>query len=98
MSAERIRQLDDAFRTKTTGGKVFLTAGVDALPSDVRAMVIRRVAVFTDFTADKTLMESTISAISRLAGRKVFWKIDYYNPEMQFGSEDPGIHTGRPAC
>src|SRR4051794_7984323 len=30
----------------------FLTAGVDALPSDVKAMVIRTVATFSDFTAD----------------------------------------------
>ena len=44
MSAERIRELNDAFRTTMTGGRVMLTAGVDALPSDVKAMVIRRVA------------------------------------------------------
>ena len=35
-----------------TGGRVMLTADVDALPSDVQAIVIRRVATFTEFTAD----------------------------------------------
>lgn len=24
-----------------------------------------------------------------LDGRKIFWKIDYYDPSMEFGSEDP---------
>ena len=41
---ERIRDLNDAFRKTLdpTLGRVMLTAGVNALPSDVRAMAIRR--------------------------------------------------------
>jgi hypothetical protein len=46
MSVEKIRELNDRFRTTMSGGKVFLTAGVDALPSDVKAMVLRQVATF----------------------------------------------------
>jgi hypothetical protein len=52
MSADTIRALNDAFRTSMTGGRVVMTPGVDALASDVKARVIRRVATFTDFTAD----------------------------------------------
>jgi len=52
MSAEKIRELNDRFRITMTGGHVMMTAGVDALPSDVKAMVIRRVATFSDFNAD----------------------------------------------
>ena len=52
MSTEKIRALNDAFRTTMTGGKVLLTAGVNALPSDVKAMVIRRVATFSEFNED----------------------------------------------
>ena len=52
MSAEKIRALNDTFRTTMTGGKVFLTAGVDALPYDVRSIAIRRVATCSDFTPD----------------------------------------------
>jgi hypothetical protein len=41
----KIRELNDALRTTLDHrlGRVLLTAGVDALPSDVKAMVIRRV-------------------------------------------------------
>ena len=33
----------------------------------------------------------------RVAGEKIFWKIDYYDPLYQFGSEDPNdpAKTGR---
>ena len=49
MSTDKIRELNDAFRTTFTGGRVMLTASVDALPSDVKAMAIRKVATFDDF-------------------------------------------------
>ena len=52
MSTEKIQALNDTFRTTLTGGKVLMTAGVNALPSDVKAMVIRRVATFSDFNED----------------------------------------------
>ena len=35
MGAVKIRELNDRFRTTMTGGWVMMTAGVDALPSDV---------------------------------------------------------------
>jgi uncharacterized protein DUF3768 len=89
MRAEKIRALNDAFRTTMTGGKVFMTAGVDALPSDVKAMVIRKVATFSEFTADNDPHGEHDFGSFTLAGRKFFWKIDYYDAAMQFGSEDP---------
>jgi hypothetical protein len=89
MSAEKIRALNDAFRKSMAGGKVFLTAGVDALPSDVRAMVIRRVATFADFTADNDPHQEHDFGSFTLAGHKFFFKLDYYDLAMEFGSEDP---------
>jgi hypothetical protein len=70
MSAETIwtvRELIDAFRTTMTGGRVVMTAAVDALASDVKAMVIRTVAAFSEFTCQRrtvTRAASTTSAIS----------------------------------
>ena len=89
MSAEKIQQLNDAFRTTMIGGKVFLTAGVDALPSDVKATVVRRVATFADFTSDNDPHQEHDFGSFGLAGRKIFWKIDYYDADMRYGSEDP---------
>ena len=89
MSAERIRALNDAFRTTMTGGRVMMTAGVDALASDVKAMVIRRVATFSEFTADNDPHGEHDFGSFDLAGRRFFWKIDAYDKAMEFGSEDP---------
>src|ERR1700687_5897425 len=93
MSAEetrqKIQQLNDAFRTTMTGGRVLMTAGVDALPSDVKAMGIRRVATFSDFNAENDPhLEHDFGSFT-LSGRKLFFKIDCYDTDMQFGSEDP---------
>ena len=89
MSAEKIRALNDAFRTTMTGGKVFLTAGVDALPSDVKAIVIRRVATFSEFTPENDPHREHDFGNFSLDGRKFLWKIDYYDANMEFVSEDP---------
>jgi hypothetical protein len=89
VTAEKIRALNDAFRVTMAGGKVFLTAGVDALPSGVKAMVIRKVATFSDFTRDNDPHGEHEFGSFEIAGRKLFWKIDYYDDAMQMGSEDP---------
>ena len=93
MSAEKIRTLNDAFRTTMTGGRVMLTAGVDALPSDVKAMVIRRVATFADFTAANDPHGEHDFGSFEVAGHKIFWKIDYFDTTLEFGSEDPADPT-----
>jgi hypothetical protein len=89
MSAEKIRELNDAFRSTMSGGRVMLTAGVDALPSDVKAMVIRRVATFSEFTPENDPHGEHDFGSFALAGRKFFFKIDYFDAAMEFGSDDP---------
>ena len=89
MPAEKIRELNDMFRTTMTGGRVLMTAGVDALPSDVKAMVIRKVVTFSEFTPDNDPHGEHDFGSFDLAGRKFFFKIDYFDAAMQFGSEDP---------
>jgi Protein of unknown function (DUF3768) len=95
MSAEEVRnkiqQHNDAFRTTLDQrlGRVMMTAGVNALPSDVKAMVIRRVATFSDFTPDNDPHQEHDFGNFELAGRKIFFKVDYYDMDMQSGSEDP---------
>ena len=78
MSAQKIRELNDAFRTTMIGGEVMITAGVDALSSDVKAMVIRRVATFSEFNADNDPHHEHDFGSFTLTGRKFFFKLDYY--------------------
>ena len=89
MSAQKIRALNDAFRTTMTGGNVLMTAGINALPSDVKAMVIRRVGTFSDFNKENDPHQEHDFGNFEVSGLKIFWKIDYYDAEMAFGSDDP---------
>ena len=89
MKTDKIRELNDAFRTTFTGGRVMLTASVDALPSDVKAMAIRKVATFDDFGPDNDPYHEHDFGAFDLADRRFFWKIDAYDKDCRFGSEDP---------
>jgi len=71
------------------GGTVLLTAGVDTLPSDLQAMAIRRVATFSDFNEDNDPRGKHAFGSFILAGRKFIFKLDCYDSNMEFGSEDP---------
>jgi Protein of unknown function (DUF3768) len=85
----KIRELNDAFRTTMRGGRVVITQGVDALPSDVKAMAIRMVATFTNFSEGNDPHGEHDFGNFDLAGRAFFWKIDLYDAAMEFGSDDP---------
>src|SRR5436190_6850785 len=89
MSTDRVRALNDAFRRTFAGGKVMMTAGVDELPDCVKAEALRQVATFSDFTPDNDPQGEHDFGSFTLVGRKFFWKIDYYDPDMMHGSEDP---------
>lgn len=88
MSADRIRALNDAFRTTMTGGQVLMTAGVNALPSDVKAIAVRRVATFADFRPDNDPHGEHVSAASRLPAASLL--------EDRLLRRRDGVRLGRP--
>ena len=94
-SRERIRELNNSFRKTLdpTLGRVLLTAGVNALPSDVRAMAIRRMATFDAFDADNDPHGEHDFGSFDTAGHKLFFKVDYYDLNLEFGSPDPADPT-----
>ncbi len=89
MSADRIRELNDAFRKTFSGGRVVLTSSVSELPAMVRAQALKAVAEFEQFDADNDPHEEHDFGAFELCGRKFFWKIDYYDKQCTYGSEDP---------
>jgi hypothetical protein len=89
MSADRIRDLNDAFRRTFAGGKVTMTSGVDELPDCVKAEALHQVATFSEFTTDNDPDGEHDFGSFTLVGRKFFWKVEYYDREMVHGSEDP---------
>ena len=88
---DRIRELNDAFRESfdRSKGLPVLTAGVASLPSDVQAKAIREVVSFVAFDEGNDPHGEHDFGVFELAGQRFFWKIDYYDQSMEYGSEDP---------
>ena len=85
---DRIRLLNDTFRSTFIGGRVVMTAGVDALPAEAKAQVLSKVRSFADFNSDNDPHREHDFGNFELAGETYFFKVDYYSPDMQGGSED----------
>jgi Protein of unknown function (DUF3768) len=88
-NADRIRVLNDNFRSTFVGGQVVMTAGVNALPIDTKARVLLAIQSFNNFTEDNDPHREHDFGSITIGGETYFWKIDYYDPEVHFGSEDP---------
>jgi hypothetical protein len=87
--SRRIRVLNDNFRSTFVGGRVVTTAGVADLPIDVKARAFIQVQRFAEFNGNIDPHGEHDFGSFEVAGEKFFWKIDYYDRDMMFGSEDP---------
>lgn len=85
-----IAKLNDLLRTTFLTGRVFLTEGISNLPDGVRRDVITRVRTFDAFEpGNDPYGEHDFGSIDHPEAGRIFWKIDYYDPSMSMGSEDP---------
>ena len=89
MPNTRIRDLNDALRRTFAGGKVMLTAEVNALDGSTKARVLQAVQAFDAFDEDNDPHQEHDFVSVEIDGEKYFAKVDYYAPDMEHGSEDP---------
>ena len=88
-SAAVIRDLNDAFRQTLIGGRCVVTAGVAALGEATIALLLDTVRRYSEFAPDNDPYgEHDFGAFDH-AGIRFFWKIDYFDRSLTFGSEDP---------
>lgn len=88
-TTHRIRDLNDAFRRDLTSGQWMLTRGVADKSAEFVAEAVQRVRNFDAFTeGDDPYGEHDFGAFD-LAGERLFWKIDYYDATLSWGSEAP---------
>lgn len=85
----RIAELNDVLRTTFLTGRVLMTEGVRALPNALQSHIVEAVQSFTEFTPDNDPHDEHDFGAVTVEGEKVFWKIDYYAPDMMHGSDDP---------
>ncbi len=89
MDTGRIRDLNDAFRQSFTGGRILLTVGVSSLPEAEQAAVLDKVRTFDAFDAGNDPHGEHDFVEVEHNGERYFGKIDYYAPDLRFGSDVP---------
>jgi hypothetical protein len=89
LKRERIRALNDRLRRTHVDGLVMLTIGIRALGEDSVRELLEAVAQFDSFGTDNDPWTEHDMGSLGFQGRRVFWKIDYYDRTMTGGSPDP---------
>ena len=85
--ADKIRALNDQFRRSLRGGQLIMTRQV-AERSDV-AMIVDRVRTFDSFSVANDPYGEHDFGSFEFGPDRFFWKIDYYDSRVEFGSPDP---------
>ena len=88
-NVETIRKLNDEFRRTFAGGKIMLTPGVSNLDATSMELALARLKTFNSFAPDNDPYSEHDFGAFEIPGQKLFFKIDYYDPGLEFGSEDP---------
>lgn len=97
---DTIRSQNDQFRTNIPNvseipGRLLITQGVqdladdEAEPNKYLPDIIKAVREFDDFNSDNDPNKEHDFGAFDFNGERIFWKIDYYAPDMVHGSEDP---------
>ena len=68
---------------------IALPGSVAELPLDLKARIILTVQSFAEFDAENDPHGEHDFGSFELAGETYFFKVDYYSPDLQGGSEDP---------
>ena len=97
IARNRITELNDNLRHTYWGGKIMTTEGINQLPESTQIAIFRAVSEFNDFRKENDPHGEHDFGQVVVDGNTCFWKIDYYAPDMEHGSEDPADpeHTRR---
>lgn len=89
-TTNKIANLNDLCR-KAMGvaGKLVQTSGISALPEADQSAIREKVETFDAFDADNNPHGERDFGAFDHARQRIFWKIDYYDRTLTWGSEDP---------
>ena len=87
---QAIRELNDRFRREGRGkGSIVVTPGIQERGLSFLRRVVLAVRDFDQFTEDNDPWGEHDYGAIEVDGEKVFWKLDYYDPTLTQGSENP---------
>ena len=87
--AEQIARLNDLLRKTGTGGTVVITQGVRRITGFDAEALAEALANYDGFDADNDPHGERDFGDLTLFGYNLLFKIDYFDPRMEFGSDDP---------
>lgn len=90
---DKIKQLNDAFRQTFIGGDVMLTLGIRMKSEKEVADILECVRTFNDFNKSNDPYGEHDCASFDYHGDRIIWKIDYYDKDYRFMSENPADPT-----
>jgi hypothetical protein len=70
-------------------GEIVMTEGIAAQSPEFKAEVFKRVMEYDKFDEEADLHDWHEMGVIEVAGEKVWFKIDLYDLNMEFGTEDP---------
>jgi hypothetical protein len=87
--SDQICTLNDELRCFRRGGRIMITRGIQALGTEETAAILVAVSAFGAFTADNDPYREHDFGNLTIDGVEIFFKIDYYDRNLEFGSPDP---------
>jgi hypothetical protein len=87
--SRQIALINDAFRSTFVGGTVCVTAGLHLVGEEFVKAALLAAREFSSFSDDDDPYHEHDFGAVEIEGRRVLWKIDYLDPSMTQGSEDP---------
>lgn len=84
-----IQELNDNFRKTFIGGQIVLTDGIYAKPQNKIISILSKVRRFDNFTESNDTHQEHDFGSFDFEDDKIFWKIDYYDKDFKYLSEEP---------
>jgi Protein of unknown function (DUF3768) len=85
----RIRALNDELRQHLIGGTAVMTPGIAALGEEAVARIVKIIEVYDDFCHANDPHEEHDFGAFDADGKRIFFKIDYYDETLTGHSPDP---------
>jgi Protein of unknown function (DUF3768) len=85
----RIRALNDELRQRLIGGMAVMTPGIAALGQEAVARIVKTIEVYDDFCHANDPHEEHDFGAFDADGKRVFFKIDYFDSSLTVHSPDP---------
>ena len=86
---DRIRELNDAFRTSMSGGSIVMTPGVAALGPETVEELFHKIRVYDEFRESNDPYHEHDFGSLEIVGTQIFFKIESYDLSMEYGSPNP---------